>query len=115
MHLISTHFSLGRGEEGQIDSIKFDCNRIGLIWEVSLASNACRVRGVKTGREDLLKNGSSYCGQIWGVVRDQAAMHNPQAMGTANLHLRTCTLADVPQCFVSQEQLDGSCRNLVCS
>ena len=41
------------------------------------------------------------------AVIAHVAMHLPQVMGDVHLHVRTCVRADVPQCFVSQERLDG--------
>ena len=50
-----------------------------------------------------------------GMARGHhAAMHIPQIMGGVHLHVRSWERADVPQCFVARERLDGLLRNLVC-
>ena len=36
-------------------SIKFDYNRIALLWGVSLAGSPCRVKGLETGRKAITR------------------------------------------------------------
>ena len=62
-----------------------------LIWMVSLAGNACLVKGVKKAARLKLQNGSADCDQMWCVVRE-VVMNIAQV----HLHVRsyTITLSD---------------------
>ena len=57
----------------------------------------------------LLRNDSTNCDQIWGVLGDQVAVTNAQVMGVVHLHVRTYARADVlPLPYVENGRTDCS-------
>ena len=74
---------------------------------VSLAGSAYRVKGVKIAHSAITQEWLGRLSPNLCVVRAHVAMHIPQVMDSVHLDVHTCARADVPQCSVVQERLDG--------
>ena len=63
-----------------------------------------------TGSPSYTRGSPGRLYRISGVVKDRVVIHIPRAMGC----ICSCARADVPQCLMSRERLEGLCWILVC-